>query len=196
MKLEHVSKTIRHKVLFDDTSFQIHTGLHRLTGKNGSGKSTLIRLLSGLSAFDNEKRLKLEGDILFLDLNPIGLAPFSIKDNFYLLCKTYQVKLTPELEANVEAFFSDSYNDDYLHASVGTKLKLGLSLLLVKEWDYIFIDETLSTIDNASLEIVAKQLVKLSKTSTIIYVFHNLSCPMLEQNSHILHIEGGKICEI
>lgn len=81
-------------------------------------------------------------------------------------------------------------------ASTGTKFKLGLSLIFAKNWDYIFIDETLSTVDARSIDMIAKRLISMKESSTIIYVSHNLLDQELISKSQRILIEEGRVYEI
>lgn len=193
MKILQESKSYKKKKVLDNITLDVESGLYRLDGANGSGKSTLIQILAGLDTFDSGFKNNIKGDILYLDTNHLGVAPLSMRENLHLLWETFNIKSNNIDKKKIEDFFGSSINDDYLNASLGTKAKLGLSLLLVKKWDYIFIDETMTMIDRKSMNIVSERLIELSQVSLIFYVFHNLNQVALSQNSENILIEGGKL---
>lgn len=195
MKIENLSKSFKGNLVLDSISLDISKGIYRLDGKNGSGKSTLIRLLSGLDKFDDGTRIGPRENILYLDTDPLGLCPLTIKENIELLWKTFAVDPTDEQKEKVVRFFGRAMEDFYISSSTGTKAKLGLSLIFVKHWDYIFMDETMSPLDSISINMIAQELVSNFKESSMIYVFHNLNNSILEENSKTLLLDGGSIFE-
>ncbi|WP_231193123.1 hypothetical protein [Streptococcus equi] len=90
----------------------------------------------------------------------------------------------------IDQFFGERLLDHYLTASAGTKAKVGLSLLFVKDWDYIFIDEALLTLDGFSLDMVAGRLLALKEKATVFYVSHNLSHQQLLSESQVIYLNG------
>ncbi|MDR3156889.1 MAG: ATP-binding cassette domain-containing protein [Lactobacillales bacterium] len=195
MKIESLSKSFRSNLVLNNIFLDISRGIYRLDGKNGSGKSTLIRLLSGMDKFDDGTRMNLQENILYLDSDPLGLYPLTIKENIELLWKTFAVDPTDEQKEKVIRFFGGTIEDFYSSASTGTKAKLGLSLIFVKHWDYIFMDETMSPLDSSSINMIACELVSNFQESLTIYVFHNLNNSTLEKNSKTLLLDGGSIFE-
>ncbi|HEL1111937.1 ABC transporter ATP-binding protein [Streptococcus equi] len=190
MKIVNESKSFSNRKILDHISFDFSKGLYKVEGNNGSGKTTFLRLLAGLERFDSGHRLQHKGDILYLDTNAIGVVPLTIEDNLTLLWKTFNASPDEETLSVIDQFFGERLLDHYLTASVGTKAKVGLSLLFVKDWDYIFIDEALLTLDGFSLDMVAGRLLALKEKATVFYVSHNLSHKQLLSESRVIYLNG------
>lgn len=189
MKIVNESKSFSNKIILKQISFNFNKGIYKIEGKNGSGKTTLLRLLSGLDRFDSGNCMQLKGDILYLDTNFIGVTPLTIEDNLKLLWKTFDIHPNSQVLHTINLFFGGRLQDNYSTASVGTKAKLGLSLCFVKDWDYVFIDETLSTIDRESLDMLVERLLVMESIATIFYVSHNLVNTHLLEKSQVIHLE-------
>lgn len=171
------SKSFSDRIILKQVSFDFKKGLYKLEGSNGSGKTTFLHLLAGLEAFDSGYHIHHKESVLYLDTNFIGVIPLTIEDNLKLLWKTLNITPNVQLLSLINDFFGERLQDNYLTASVGTKAKLGLSLIFAKEWDYIFIDETLSTLDIESVDMIAKRMSALKDRATIftfltIYLIH------------------------
>lgn len=195
MKIENEFKSYD-KCILKNISLEIDKGIYRVEGENGSGKSTLLQLLAGLETFDSGLKNCVSKDVLYLDTNQLGIIPFTIEENLQLLCDSFQIHLSFEDKEQINTFFDNKIGDNYMTASTGTKFKLGLSLIFAKNWDYIFIDETLSTVDARSIDMIAKRLISMKESSTIIYVSHNLLHQELISKSQRILIEEGQVYEI
>lgn len=189
------NKTFYQAPLLRDVTININHGLYHLTGPNGSGKSTFLKLLTGFEKFDDKTSINENTNTLFLTVDPVGVAPFSLKENIEIIWNTFGQKLTKNKIESIKKLFNIDLNTSYGKASTGTKSKIGLSLLFSKQWDNIYIDETLSALDTDSVNFIAKELYKQSKKAVVIYVFHNLNNDFLNKNSKTLAITGGKIIE-
>lgn len=195
IKISKKTKSFNGITVLDNISLNLDKGIYKLSGANGSGKSTLIRIIGGFDKFDDGFKFPNRTNTLYLTVDPIGISPFSIRENIEILWYAFSINPDAKLISRVKEFFQINLDAPYGQASTGTKAKLGLSLLFAKQWDIILIDEVLSPLDTESVEYVAKELIKQSDKSTILYVFHNLNNKLLKENSHILKIVGGKIVE-
>lgn len=195
IKINNKTKSFTNAPLLKNISIDLEEGMYRLVGPNGSGKSTLIRLIAGFDKFDDGFKLTPKENTLYLTTDSIGISPFSLKENIEILWHAFNVKLTSQEIDMVNKLFQINLDCSYSRASTGTKAKVGLSLLFAKQWDTILIDETLSPLDRYSVDCIAKQLKKQSKGATVIYVSHNLANDILEKESRILKIIGGRVIE-
>ena len=82
LRLEEVSKSYGHKILFENIDLTISRGDKiAIIAKNGSGKTTLLNVISGLEASDGEiSRVHLNSSIKtsYLSQNPDFPAPSAI----------------------------------------------------------------------------------------------------------------------
>lgn len=197
MSIEFIECTKKFKniIILDEVNFTISTGLFRLTGRNGAGKSTLLRMISGLDKNYSGKIIANKGPTLYLNVDPIGIHPFTIRENLEILWNTFNITPSTKQLSKVNNFFDGKLDVSYSKASTGMKAKLGLSLVFVKDWETILIDETMSSLDSESINMLSKRLVNLSmkKKVTIIYVSHSMLNKYLEDNSSNISIGRGSL---
>ncbi|XYU19542.1 ATP-binding cassette domain-containing protein [Bacillus pumilus] len=197
MGLEFVecTKKFKNNIILDKVNFSIPTGLFHLVGRNGAGKSTLLKMIAGLDKrYSGEIETNKEST-LYLNVDPIGIHPFTIRENLEILWNTFKIVPTEEQMGKVIDFFDGNLDGSYSRASTGMKAKVGLSLLFVKDWETILIDETMSSLDSESIDMLSERLVNLSikKISTIIYVSHSMVNKRLNDHSSIMSIGDGRL---
>lgn len=150
-----VTKTYDDVVAVHDVSLTIESGsYHCLLGPNGSGKSTLIRLATGLTRPD-------EGSVIRPDAAVVGCG-FE-QPNFYADLSVWE---------NIDVFadLADADDDEWNQLVVdelglgpvldrlagelssGYARKLDLALALIKQPDFLFLDEALDALDDISEE--------------------------------------------
>lgn len=196
MSLEFIdcTKKFKNVLILDKVNFLISTGIFHLTGRNGAGKSTLLRMISGLEKKYSGNIITNGNSILYLNVDPIGIHPFTLRENLEILWNTFNIIPSTKQLSKVNNFFDGNLDLSYSRASTGMKAKLGLSLIFVKDWEMILIDETMSSLDSESIDMLSESLINLStrKNSTIIYVSHSVVNKELKDNSSIIYIgEGG-----
>ncbi|MEV2281917.1 ATP-binding cassette domain-containing protein [Paenibacillus larvae] len=189
------TKQFKDTHILDNVNFSIQPGLFHLTGRNGAGKSTLLRMISGLDKQYSGRITTSEKSTLYLTVDPIGIHPFTIRENLEILWNTFGITPSAEQFAKVNDFFDSKLDVPYGKAATGMKAKLGLSLLFVKDWEIVLIDEAMSTLDSESVEMLSERLVALSerKASIIIYVSHSMINKRLYDKSSAIHIEEGAL---
>jgi ABC transport system ATP-binding/permease protein len=147
LSMEHVTKTMGEKVLFQDLSFSISEGNKiGIIGVNGTGKSTLLNIITGSEDYDSgEKDHPNDYTISYLSQNPEFAENLTIIDYLYQsdkpvfsVIKDYEKALedlqkSPENEAIQNRLFQLQQQMDDLQAwdtSANAKTiltKLGLS---------------------------------------------------------------------
>nr|WP_277717623.1 ATP-binding cassette domain-containing protein [Priestia flexa]WEZ10399.1 ATP-binding cassette domain-containing protein [Priestia flexa]WEZ10409.1 ATP-binding cassette domain-containing protein [Priestia flexa] len=195
LKLINCTKKFKNNLILDDVTFEIPKGIFQLKGRNGAGKSTFLKIISGLDKKYSGEIISNGASILYLNVDPIGIHPFTIRENLNILWETFNIKPTKDQINKIEFFFDGKLDMSYSRSSTGMKAKIGLSLIFVKNWDFILIDEAMSTLDSESIEVLSKTLVNLSEKNktTIIYVSHSLINERLKDYSNGIYIGGGKI---
>lgn len=195
LKFSNCTKKFKDHFILDEVNFEIPKGLFHLKGRNGAGKSTLLRMVSGLDRKYTGDIIKQGDPTLYLNYDPIGIHPFTIRENLEILWNTFKIIPTTEQLSLVDDFFSGNLDVSYSKASTGMKAKIGLSLAFVKDWETILIDETMSSLDTESIDMLSKRLVDLSEKqiATIIYVSHSMINKRLNNNSSVIYIGEGEL---
>ncbi|OAQ55118.1 ATP-binding cassette domain-containing protein [Enterococcus thailandicus] len=175
IEIKNLKKKYTNNQILNELNYTLKDEIYVLYGKNGVGKTTLMNLLTGIE-FPDSGEIKNESGLssLYLEAVGIGMSDMSIRDNIKLLYWLYGERCTDEiLELLSETLYSKEQLDtEYALASLGMKLKVGLSLLYAaKEWGLIVLDETLSGIDPQSKKVILEQLK--TKKCPVIIVSHN-----------------------
>ncbi|GAQ19734.1 ABC transporter ATP-binding protein [Oceanobacillus picturae] len=195
LKFANCTKKFKDHFILDKVDFEISKGLFHLKGRNGAGKSTLLRIISGLDNQYSGNIIKYEDPTLYLNHDPIGIHPFTIRENLEILWNTFKIIPSTKQLSRVKDFFNGNLDVSYSRASTGMKAKIGLSLIFVKDWETILIDETMSTLDTESIDMLSERLVDLAKKemATIIYVSHSMVNKRLNENSSIIYVGEGEL---
>lgn len=175
IEIKNVEKQYTNKQILNNLNYTLKDEIHVLYGKNGVGKTTLMNLLTGIESPDSGE-IKNESGLpsLYLEAVGIGMSDMSIKDNIKLLYWLYGEQCTDEIFELLSGtlYSKEQLDTEYALASLGMKLKVGLSLLYAsKEWGVIILDETLSGIDPQSKVVILEQLK--TKKCPVIIVSHN-----------------------
>ncbi|TLF38570.1 ABC transporter ATP-binding protein [Lacticaseibacillus zeae] len=198
IQIEGLTKKFGRRILFENLNFSFSPGIYWLKGKNGQGKSTLLDIVAGMDRNITGKIKVNRQKMLYLTNHPIGLFPYTVSENLAILFKTFKLKLSGGQEEILHNFLGNSFSDPYSVLSTGQRMKLGLSLVLVSEWDIILLDETLSTVDTTSRAIICKRLdhLAISKGTIVIYVSHGEVSRTLTKSSTVISIkEKGLVYE-
>lgn len=198
IQIEGLTKKFGKRILFENLNFSFSPGIYWLKGSNGQGKSTFLDIVAGMDR-NITGRVKVNRQkMLYLTNHPIGLFPYTVSENLSILFKTFKLKLSGKQEGILHDFLGNSLSDPYSALSTGQRMKLGLSLVLMSEWDIILLDETLSTIDTTSRAIICKRLdhLVISKGTLVIYVSHGEVSRTLAESSTVVRIkERGLVYE-
>ena len=127
------TKKFKKHFILNEVNFEIPKGIFHLKGRNGAGKSTLLRMIAGLDKKYSGDILKQEESTLYLNYDPIGIHPFTIRENLEILWNTFKIIPTKDQLSLIDEFFDGNLDVSYSKASTGMKAKIGLSLVFVKD---------------------------------------------------------------
>lgn len=179
-----------------------------VVGKSGSGKSTLFKLLMkyhninmGKIFIDNVdinnyKKNSLN-NILYLSQNEI-LFTDSIYNNINIDNNDYNVFLNVCEKCYVDEIISKGnlgYNmmieENGFNISGGERQRIILARTLLKPFNILIIDEGTNQIDVNLERKILKNIFKLHKTKTIIFITHRLD--NIDLFDKLIELENGKI---
>lgn len=188
LNIEHVSKILGEKKIFDDVSYGIHEGDKiGIIGINGTGKTTLLKIIAGIEECDEGQVIKQNGlRVTYLPQNP------EFPKESTVLGHVTQVTGDKEYEArNILNKLGITDHDAAISTlSGGQKKRVALAKALVNPADVLILDEPTNHLDNEMVTWLEEYLIKFK--GVIIMVTHDRY--FLDRvTNKILEISHGKL---
>ena len=209
--LTKVYKTKRREVrALNNVSFTLpDTGMIFIVGKSGSGKSTLLNIISGLDSVTSGKIIAGGNNVESMTPNMrekyLGsYIGYVFQD--YRLIEDFTVRQNVALAADI----SDSGNspDEFIELvglrgyenrlpkelSGGQKQRVAIARALVKNSKVILADEPTGNLDQETTKGILQLLKKISETTLVVIVSHNLR-DADEYADRIIELADGRVIQ-
>ncbi len=177
--MKHCDITIGKEKILTNINFKLHKGdfIH-LRGKNGSGKTVFIQSLLGFNKVSSGFRISQfnQSKICYIPDSSFFTENESVKDVLNATAFFYNTSKSNLLNILEHLQFDESvqFNQKVSTLSKGTKKKLELMPLFLKDMDLFFLDEITTGLDTDSLIIVCARLKELNASgATIMITEHN-----------------------
>ena len=185
LNIEHVSKILGEKKIFDDVSYGIHEGDKiGIIGINGTGKTTLLKIIAGLEDPDEGQVIKQNGlRVTYLPQNPefpagATVLSYVTQDKEYEARNILNKLGITEHEASISTL------------SGGQKKRVALAKALINPTDVLILDEPTNHLDNEMVTWLEEYLIRFK--GVIIMVTHDRY--FLDRvTNKILEISHGKL---
>ena len=149
--IEHLTKSVGSKVLFEDISFAVNEGQRiALIARNGIGKSTLLDIIAGKTDYD-------EGKITFRNDLKIGYLPQALApDKSGTVSRTEKSPFKGDLEGRTALKYTqlltqlgitDIDSKPFEQRSGGQQKRIALAQVLAQEPDFLMLDEPTNHLD-------------------------------------------------
>lgn len=190
LKINHLSKSYKKKIVLDDISFEFGNMVYVLLGENGAGKTTLLRCITGVikqysgsveidaSAADKDNNRKKGGKIR------IGYMPQNFGTYYNLTVKETleYISLLKEIEDMDEAVDRSlkMVHLEYIRdqkvktLSGGMIRRLGIAQAILDEPDILIMDEPTVGLDPKERRDFFERLKELDFSGTILISTHIL----------------------
>ncbi|GGE30411.1 ATP-binding cassette domain-containing protein [Streptococcus himalayensis] len=209
ISIDSINLEYSENTIFEDFSFEFNKGKkYVIVGASGSGKSTLLKLILGLAS-PNSGQIKINE----YDINEVNLEKFYqnisyIDQSIYLINGTIRDNIT------LGQFVSEEKMDDILNKvqlksfiekqplgldtllesngrsiSGGEKQRIALARALVKNVDFILIDESTSQLDKEIRSSIEETILSFDNLG-LIYVSHNTNTKILNRFDKIINSQS------
>lgn len=198
-----VKKSYGHHGALDGVTFDVQRGATlTLLGGNGAGKSTLISLLAGLSQPD-AGTIRFDGHRLGLgaksfkarvgiSLRPHGLSPrLNVRETlqFFILC----YRGDRPLDTLLKRFRLQDVQDRQIrHLSEGQQQRVALSLVFVKAFDLLLLDEPTAHIDIEGRRAFWEEVRLARERGAAVICSTHLIEEAQQYSDHILVLNAGR----
>lgn len=193
IKVNHINVKVGEQVLVEDVNLHIHCGkLTFIVGKNGAGKSTLLKAIlgdiphTGTVEFREDEQgevLKLKIGYVPQSMNIDRSTPMSVYDlmtGFYSKRPAFlrkSTKLYDKMKEQLKVFHAESLIDKQIGKLSGGELqRVLLSMAIMDDPNLLVLDEPVSGVDQAGMEVFYHQVESLVKNydMAVIMVSHDL----------------------
>ncbi len=208
LEVKDLSKKYDSFVALKPTSFELHGGeITILSGPNGSGKTTLLSCLAGLVP-PSKGSVSVMGYDLYRNEVEVRRRMVYVPDvpRFYLELTAWEhlrfIAMANSVEQDFEAKAEEILKKFGIweekdlfphHYSRGMRLKLGLSLALIRPFDVILLDEPTSALDEESVKVLIDTLKDIrERGAAILLTSHDPGLIDLLSDNRML-MEHGEI---
>lgn len=204
IRLEHVAKAYKNKVIFRDVTLEIPTGASvAVTGYNGSGKSVLLKLITGFSRPDSGT-ITIDGKILGKDMDFLQNAGVFINapqfmnsatgyENLMMLAEIQKkIDKTGVLDILERVRLTDAKDKKVRTYSQGMVQRLRIAQAVMESPDYLILDEPLNALDKDGIEIahaIFQEYID-DPQKTLLFASHN-SEEIQAFATSVLRVENG-----
>jgi len=200
--------------IFEGLSFSLQRGeFAAFVGPSGAGKSTVVSLLTRMYEPDDGRILADGTPISEMDIDEWRERISVVRQHPYIFNDTLRANVTiadrdasqDEIErvceiAQVTEFLDDLPNgyetvlgDDGVRLSGGQKQRVALARALLKDADFLVLDEATSDLDSNIEETVHRAIEKMDRDYAMLVIAHRLSTVV--NADRIYAVEEGEISE-
>ena len=178
IETENLTKTYRNKLVLKNINLKVpEQSVYGLLGINGAGKSTLMKVLTGIITHYQGKLFFKGNEWDRNDLKSIGSLieypslydNLSIKDNFLIDC--YEDRISSNRIEEVSNLLKIDYlNKKFKDCSLGMKQRAGIARALLKNPEFLVLDEPFNGLDPYGVNELKSILLKVKENGTSILI--------------------------
>lgn len=177
LKTGNLTKVYGNNKAVDNVSMHVKKGdIYGFIGKNGAGKTTFMRMVTGLAApttgsmelFGSGELEKQRIHIGSLIENPGFYANMTAAENLEVLCKIFGITDKQTVKRTLETVgLSDTGKKKVKNFSMGMKQRLGIGVSLLRNPDFVILDEPINGLDPEGIREIRELLLKLNREREI-----------------------------
>lgn len=205
IKVANVSKKIKNNIILDNVNLELRDGtIYGFVGRNGCGKSMLFKTICGFISPDSGTILQDNRDIYLensfpsdtraLIEKPEYVGNLDAVENLDILAKI-QNKITKEdiIETLVSVNLDKEMHKKFREFSLGMKQKLGIAQVLMENPKVMILDEPFNGVDNESVLMIKKILLKKKEEGHIILLATHIPDDIKDLCDKVYMMDNGKI---
>lgn len=173
---ENVTKVYGKNKVVNRVNMHMKKGsIYGFIGKNGAGKTTFMRMVAGLAA-PTEGEIELFGSrdlerermrVGCLIENPGAFANMTAKENLEVIRRQFGIA-EPAVDSMLEFVgLLEAGKKKVKNFSMGMKQRLGISVALLRNPDFLILDEPINGLDPEGIIEIRELLLKLNKEKKI-----------------------------
>ena len=177
LKTENLTKVYGKSKVVNQVSMNVKKGdIYGFIGKNGAGKTTFMRMVAGLAAptdgrielFGSEELEKQRKRMGTLIEHP-GLYPhMTARENLEVVRRNLGITDKNVVDDMLEFVgLSNTNRKKVKNFSMGMKQRLGIGISLLRNPDFLILDEPINGLDPAGIREVRELLLKLNQEKEI-----------------------------
>lgn len=192
LNIEHISKILGEKVIFDDVSYGIQEGEKiGVIGINGTGKTTLLKLIAGEEEADEGQIIKQNGiRIAYLPQSPTFPKDATVLSYVNEGIGENDWTAKSEVKSALTKLGITDFEQKIEHLSGGQKKRIALAKKLTSSFDVLLLDEPTNHLDSEMIEWLEDYLQKYK--GVVIMVTHDRYF-LDKVTNKILEISRGKL---
>lgn len=173
LKTDNLTKAYQKSRVVNQVCMHVKQGdIYGFIGKNGAGKTTFMRMVAGLAA-PTEGRLWLFGSealerqrkrIGTLIESPGVYPNMTARDNLEVVRRSFGIADKHAVGDMLEFVgLSDAGKKKVKNFSMGMKQRLGIGIALLRNPDFLILDEPINGLDPAGIKEIRELLLKLNE---------------------------------
>ena len=189
--INKLKKSFKDKVVFNEASITIPSGIYIVTGSSGSGKTTFAKILCKLEASDGGNIEPSAANTAYMFQEPRLFPWLTVLEN---ICSVTNCDKKRALELLFELDLKDDINKHPYELSVGMQRRVALARTLSVDNAKIYIfDEPLAGLD-VDRQKAASRLIRdnVPHDSVTLIISHEIN-ELMNIADGIISVENGKI---
>lgn len=189
--INKLKKSFKDKVVFNEASITISSGIYIITGPSGSGKTTLAKILCKLESADSGTVEPSETGTAYMFQEPRLFPWLTVLEN---ICLVTDCDKKRAFELLCELDLKDDINKHPYELSVGMQRRVALARTLSVENARIYIfDEPLAGLDADRQKIVSRLIRdNVPHDSVTLIISHEIN-ELMNIADGMISVENGKI---
>lgn len=199
---DQLTKKFKNNIVLDHLNLKIPKGkIYGLLGINGAGKSTTMKIITGIiTKFDGEMQfngqpwcrsiLKKIGALIEY---PAAYENLTAYENMEIVALEENVPLDKIITTLARLKINDTGSKKVKNFSLGMKQRLGIAMAMLKDPDFLILDEPFNGLDPYGIEELKEYLKELTKKGKTVMISSHILPELRDIVEYIGIIDNGSL---